>query len=110
MLAGWPPKYWEFSGMSDVPCPEIQFANCMYDAASSCTMTNCEWKIPWNTPNTTEIATSDHSTQRGVGLARPSADVPQAAAPVTEGMRRQTYGTISAVSASQSTMTGTGLK
>jgi hypothetical protein len=61
-------------------------------------------------PNATETATSDHIAQRGVGFAPPCPVVPQIAAPVTEGMRRQAKGTSSAVSASQSTITGTGLK
>ena len=61
----------------------------MYDAASYWTITNCELKTAWKTPNATEIAASDHSAQRGVGLAQPWPTVPQPAAPVTEGIRRQ---------------------
>src|SRR6478672_12793878 len=110
MLAGWPPKNWESCGISVVPCPEIQLANCMYDAASSWTTMNWEWKIAWKMPNAAATAASDHSTQRGVGCALPAPDVPQTAAPVTEGTRRQTYGTNAAVSASQRTTTGMGLK
>ena len=90
MLAGWPPKNWAFCGISVDPCAEIQLANCTYDAASYSTITNWEWKTAWKAPNATEIVTSDHSTQRGVGLARPCPAVPQLAAPVTEGIRRQT--------------------
>src|SRR6185437_14001876 len=110
MLAGWPPKYWESCGISVVPCPEIQFANCMYDPASSCGTMNWEWNAAWKAPNATEIPRSDQSTQRGVGCALPALAVPQSAAPVTDGMRRQTYGTSRTVSASQSTITGMGLK
>src|SRR5580692_11165441 len=110
MLAGWPPKSWVLAGMTAVPCTEIHWANCMYAAASYSMITNCEWKAALKAPKATAIAISDQSTQRGVGFARPSSRVPQAAAPVTEGMRRQAYGTINAVSASQPAITGIGLK
>ena len=37
------PKAAVSCGIGSDPCLEIQVANSMYDAASSCTITNWEW-------------------------------------------------------------------